>query len=311
MSSNTRSQAQATMKPSKQSGVTPNRNVQRASLPTRPTGTQTSNTDAAAAVQTPTRTEVSVSAVSADSTPSTVPLETTKLPAPVESANILSLISSDIDNMSPEGKQIVSCIVKAMQIMNNQKDEKITQMQGQITQLENKVIQLENQVDEINQYERRDTIIVGGPALAQENLHENSADVVIRCIKDNLHLNITPSDINVAHRLGSKQSQITKRPIIVKLHSREMKTEIMKACITVKPNLHINESLTPKRRSLFKIVWDIRKQHKDLFQQCYTQDGKIYIKLKNSNLKEIITNDETMGKFLDRHPIFKQYVNSK
>lgn len=184
-------------------------------------------------------------------------------------------------------------------------------MQGHITQLENKVTQLENQIDEISQYERRDTIIVGGPALPQENSNENSAEVVIRSIKDNLHINITQADINVAHRLGSKNSQNTKRPIIVKLQSRQKKAEIINACITVKPNLHINESLTPKRRSLFKIIWDIRKQHRDLFQQCYTQDGKIIVKLKNSNQKQIITTDETLGNFLDRHPILKENVNSK
>ena len=85
----------------------------------------------------------------------------------------------------------------------------------------------------------------------------------------------------------------------------------MYACITVKSNLHINESLTPKCRSLFKIIWDIRRQHKDLFQQCYTRDGKIVVKLKNSNTKQFITNDETLGAFLDRHPIFKQKVNSE
>ena len=84
---------------------------------------------------------------------------------------------------------------------------------------------------------REETIIVGGPALPPENSNENSAEVVISAIKDNLHINITQTDINVAHRLGSRNSQNTKRPIIVKLHSREKKTEIMNACITVKPNL--------------------------------------------------------------------------
>ena len=39
-----------------------------------------------------------------------------------------------------------------------------------------------------------------------------------------------------------------KRLIIIELHSTEKKTEIMKACLTVEPNLHINESLTPKCR---------------------------------------------------------------
>ena len=52
--------------------------------------------------------------------------------------------------------------------MNNQKDEKIFQLQGHVTQLENKITQFENQIDEINQYEKRDTIIIGGSALPSE-----------------------------------------------------------------------------------------------------------------------------------------------
>ena len=72
----------------------------------------------------------------------------------------------------------------------------------------------------------------------------------------------------------------------------------MSACVTVKPNLYINESLTPKYRSLFKKVWDIRKQYRELFQQCYTQDGKIYVKLKTSNQKQGITSDATLADFL-------------
>ena len=221
-------------------------------------------------------------------------------------SDILSLIGNELTHISVEGKVIIRTIVKATQLMINQKDQKITELQNNITKLDNRIVQLENQLDEVNQYERRDTLIVSGPVLPPENSNENSAEVIISAIKDNLHLNITPSDINVAHRLGAKRAPNTTRPIIVKLHSRQMKTEIMNACITVRPKLYINESLTLKRRSLFKIIWEIRKQHRDLFQQCYTQEGKICVKLKISNQKHIITTDETLNDFLDKYPILKQ-----
>ena len=135
--------------------------------------------------------------------------------------------------------------------------------------------------------------------------NENCVDVVKRSIRDKLHINIDNSDINVAHRLGAKKSQNDSRPIIVKLHSRQTKYTIMNACVTVRPDLYINESLTTKRRSLFKIVWDIRKQHRDKFQQCYTNDGKIVVKLKHSQRKHIITNDASLTHFLDNYPLLK------
>ena len=84
----------------------------------------------------------------------------------------------------------------------------------------------------------------------------------------------------------------------------------MSACVTVKPNLYVNESLTPKRRALFKKVWDIRKQHRDLFQQCYTHDGKIYVKLKVSNQKQAITTEASLTDFLDKYPVLKMPTSS-
>ena len=81
--------------------------------------------------------------------------------------------------------------------------------------------------------------------------NENSVEV-IGAIKDNLHLNITPSDINVALGLGDKRTSNISRPIIIKVHNRH--TVMMNACITVRPMLHINVSLTLKRRILFKII---------------------------------------------------------
>lgn len=91
-----------------------------------------------------------------------------------------------------------------------------------------------------------DTVILNGPSLPDETPHENTSDLVVNTIKHNLHINMTHTDINVAHCLGPKQ-QGKKRPIIVKLHNRAKKSELVQACITVKPQLYINESLTPKR----------------------------------------------------------------
>ena len=181
------------------------------------------------------------------------------------------------------------------------KDQKINELQAKIDSLETRVMQLEDHLDEVSQYERRDTIIVGSVALAHEMPHENAIEVIVNTLKDQLKININQSDINVAHRLGNS----TRRPIIVKLHSRQKKEDIMNACIKIRPNLHINESLTPKRRALFKQIWEIRKANRELFQQCYTKDGKICVKLKCSTQKHIITNDEALRIFLDKFPTLR------
>ena len=92
-------------------------------------------------------------------------------------------------------------------------------LQNKVTSLEDTVSRLENQLDDLEQYERSDTIIINGPALPREQNHENSTDLVANAIIVNLHISINHADINVAHRLGYK-SQNKERPVIVKLLNR-------------------------------------------------------------------------------------------
>lgn len=219
--------------------------------------------------------------------------------------NLLNAIQDEITTLSEEGKIIVNTIVKTLQTLWDSKDQKIAKLEMKVNTLEQKVYDLENQIDNVNQYERRDTIIVSGPSLPREIHDENSAEVVVKAVRDNLKINIQPTDINVAHRLVNKVRPNTNNPIIVKLHSRQKKEEIIGACITMKPNIFINESLTPKRLALFKTIWNIRRENRQLFQQCYTKDGKIYIKLRCSNQKHIVTNEQTLNSFLDMHPALR------
>lgn len=218
------------------------------------------------------------------------------------SDDILSTLQVDISSLSEEGKAIVNIIIKAMQTLTHNKDTKIKQLQSKVTFLNEKVCDLENQIDELNQYERRDTIIVSGQDLPHEVPNENPTDVIVTTIKNVLNVEIEKSDINIAHRLGKRSSANVKKPIIVKLQSRQKKTDIISACISRKPKLFVNESLTPKRLSIFKTILNARRTHRDLFQQLYTTDGRIYVKLRCSNLKHVITNETTLNTFLDKFP---------
>lgn len=231
--------------------------------------------------------------------------------------DVMHIISKELQtsNLSGELLTVINIIGKVIQSqfdtyltkldqINKVKDEKITHLESKVCALENKITVLQDTIDDVDQYERRDTVIISGPSLPDETTHENPADLIVNTIKQQLHINMTHSDINVAHRLGTKQ-QDKKRPIIVKLQNRAKKSELVQACVTVKPQLYINESLSPRRRSIYSTVRKIRAQHKHLFQQCYTSDGKIIVKLKSSATKYTITSESALTSFLDKHPIFK------
>ncbi|XP_045107742.1 uncharacterized protein LOC123502643 [Portunus trituberculatus] len=77
-------------------------------------------------------------------------LTTTNVTNPVctSPADLLSLVTADTATISEEGKTIVNTIVKAVQILINQKDQTIEKMQNHIVQLENKIAELENEIEE-------------------------------------------------------------------------------------------------------------------------------------------------------------------
>ena len=116
----------------------------------------------------------------------------------------------------------------------------------------NKVNDPENEIDDVNQYERRDTIIVNGSSLPKEIPNENPTDVLINAVKDNLRNIIIQSDINVAHRLGTTLN--TTQANLSMLNYIVVKKGVINVCITIRPNLHIIESLTRKRLALFKTI---------------------------------------------------------
>ncbi|XP_063854411.1 probable serine/threonine-protein kinase pkgA [Scylla paramamosain] len=219
------------------------------------------------------------------------------------------------DSLSEESKVLVKVLtrmismkikdeIKGLKDKLEEKDSQIASLKEDISQLNEKIQILETNIDSVDQYERRDTIIVSGPVLQEENPAENAANIITSMFKDHLKVNISYSDINIAHRIGSVNTQ-RKRPIIVKLTNRSLKHDLIGACIKMKPQLYINESLTPKRLSLFKNILNIRREHRDKFQQCHTKDGKIIIKLKNSTVRHEIIDERTLLAFLDKYPQMK------
>ena len=182
------------------------------------------------------------------------------------------------------------------------KDSLIEKLNDEVSGLKDRVSGLEAQIDDVDQYERRDTVIISGPALPPETTMENCANVAITTFKEQLKVNIRPEDISVAHRLGKKAPQRSTRPIIVKLVNRSIKQDLVNARIQLRPNIYINESLTPKRTALLKKILNVRRIHKQKFQQCYTHDGKIIVKLRNSTIKHTITDERSLASFLDKYP---------
>lgn len=247
--------------------------------------------------------------------PST-PQDTSTLTTNPDSVSCDSDLETLMASLSQESKTMVTILkmvitnqftteIEALKEELTNKDSAILKLQSEVSDLQHKVTYLETTIDSVEQYERRDTIIVSGPSLPSEVHTENAKNIIVNTIRNHLKINIKDEDISVAHRLG-KVNQNKKRPIIMKLVNRSMKHDLVSACINLKPNLYINESLTPTRQALFKKVLAVRAQHRAKFQQCHTQEGRIIVKLKNSTVRHVIVDHQGLVEFLDKYPDMKQ-----
>lgn len=139
-------------------------------------------------------------------------------------------------------------------------------------------------------------MILSGSSLPPETTQENTTNIVTQTIKEQLTINIQQCDIIVYHRPWPKQQEHDIL-IIVKLVSRSLTHILVGACVQLRPQLYIHVSLIPKHRDLLNKILVIRKDHQQRFQQCYTKDSRIILKLRNSAIKHTITNEKHLLDF--------------
>ena len=231
---------------------------------------------------------------------------------------VISACDKKDDEIKDHSDKLKVLELKVDQSMKD-KDKQITKLNNVIDGLQNSVKTLQSdlalqkyETDSIDQYERRDSLIFSGDSVPAERNGENVTEMVLDFLRQELFLHLSPRDINVCHRLGRKKLN-HKRPIICKFISRTVKTEIKQRCLDLKPTLYANESLTAMRREIFTRLRLSRKKLVNTpyhFSQLYTNDGKIMIKLKNSEQKIMINNPIDLQQFLDKYPEIKTVHSS-
>ena len=112
-----------------------------------------------------------------------------------------------------------------------------------------------------------------------ESENEDTDQLVINTINDNMNEKISINDIDRTHRLGPvKSEENRKRPIIVKFSRYYVKNKIFRNKKQLKgKNFSITESLTKRRMGE---LTKARAEHG--FKNVWTNDGKILFKNETS-----------------------------
>ena len=160
-----------------------------------------------------------------------------------------------------------------------EKDEKIKNLENKLDEKNQELItenqSINDRLDGLEQYSRRHCLLLHG---VREDEEENTDEVILTKIAEEMGIQINEEDIDRTHRLGKPNRRDGKpRPIIVKFTRYAVRNKVY----TYKKNLKgkrylITESLTGKRMKLL-----IEAQQRYGVKNVWTSDGRILFKEGN------------------------------
>ena len=145
--------------------------------------------------------------------------------------------------------------------------------------------------DSLEQYTRRDNLRIFGLE-EEEDENENILEAKVIEVANDMGVNITQSDISIAHRLGKPGNR--SRTVIVRLCHRKKRNEILKKKKELKKKnreIFINEDLTTLRATLLKIV-----KEQGVVKNATPRDGRIIAWLTNRERPVYIDNPNDLVK---------------
>jgi len=151
---------------------------------------------------------------------------------------------------------------------SNDKSQKTT-----TNELRNQIKKANEKIDDLEQYSRRNCLLVHG---IEEVQNENTTDVAVNSLVIRLNLNITADDIDRSHRIGKRELQSEEetpktRPIIVKFVSYARRAAVFSAKRHLKgTGISVTESLTPRRMDILRAAKDSTK-----IDSVWSMDGRI------------------------------------
>ena len=210
--------------------------------------------------------------------------------------NCLRSIESQVKDLTSFQEETVkSHIIKVTESLNTmserfdkfekvlkEKDDKIKELEDKINSLEEKNEDLITKnhdfsikMDDLEQYSRRNCLLLHG---VKEDDEENTDEIVLRTVAEEIGIQINEGDLDRTHRLGKRKRNDGKpRPIIVKFTRYAVRHKVF----TYKRNLKgkrylITESLTAYRMKLLT-------EAQEMFgvKNVWTSDGRILYKDNN------------------------------
>ena len=151
-----------------------------------------------------------------------------------------------------------------------------------------KVIKLESLIDDQEQYSRRNSLRF--TTNKKETEKESCDDIIISTLNEMGMSDITAEDIDRSHRVGNKGKKV--RPILCKFKSYKPRAAVFAAKKSAPEGVYISEDLTAAKGNLLYKARILKREEK--IKQCWSYDGRIYIKKNNEDTKVVHSVDYMM-----------------
>ena len=155
-----------------------------------------------------------------------------------------------------------------------EKEKEIKDLKEKVLILSNEKKDLEQIIDRQEQYSRRNCILIHG---VKEEQNEDTDNVVVKLIKDNLEEDVDLTELDRSHRIGKKKSNGKARPIIVKFARCNVRRKVFYNKKKLKgKNISITESLT-------KFWMEKHQEARELYDRknVWAYDGRIMFKVND------------------------------
>ena len=152
--------------------------------------------------------------------------------------------------------------------------------------LDNKIHDLEDSINDLEQYSRRNCLLIHG---VKKKARENTDELALDVFNNSLEINTTVNDICRSHRISKKRPDKT-RPIIVKFLSYRSRQQVFANKRKLKgSSVSVSESLTKTNFNL------LRKSQVSLGKSnVWTFDGRICFKTDDNDLIRYISKEEDL-----------------
>ena len=148
-----------------------------------------------------------------------------------------------------------------------------------------KVNKLESLIDDQEQYSRRNSLRF--TTNKNETEKESCDDIIISTLNETGMHDITAEDIDRSHRVGKKGKKVS--PVLCKFKSYKPRAAVFAAKKYAPEGVYISEDLTAAKGNLLYKARILKREEK--IKQCWSYDGRIYIKKNNEDMKVVHSVD--------------------